>query len=355
MSSQQSFDPANLMDLHRKHVPSADTFITARLDARHLRGSAGTDKTVTSKGEEDDALSEGNVCKLLRHALGFGVKRCDAQTYVPWHDLPLSSSSSSSSSCSSSYLEYYLANPGAGSTSKGTLCDVLLLQRDYKDPRCGQQNAENHALLKTNVPFRSERGERNVIARQMEIDFDKSPEALRLCPRLGQSPANPCADSQDVALIHRPQPRLWGPGEGEHGERGEGPVLLMIERKGGAQRSDEAGGAGGDPGCTLRERSARSQSRPSSWEHNTTTELRFQSTTTAARGRCSPVRPGAAGQTDTRGVRRPARSQEEAGDKHRGRRRIGAAEDRSAAFFFFTAESGFAPPSTTVPVEWGSL
>lgn len=23
----------------------------------------------------------------------------------------------------------------------------------------------------------------------------------------GQSPANPCADSQDVALIHRPQPR----------------------------------------------------------------------------------------------------------------------------------------------------
>lgn len=38
----------------------------------------------------------------------------------------------------------------------------------------------------------------------------------------GQSPANPCADSQDVALIHRPQPRHWGPGKGEQGEQGVG-------------------------------------------------------------------------------------------------------------------------------------
>lgn len=38
----------------------------------------------------------------------------------------------------------------------------------------------------------------------------------------GQSPGNPCADSQDVALIHRPRPRHWGPGKGEHGEHGLG-------------------------------------------------------------------------------------------------------------------------------------
>lgn len=44
MSFQQSFDPANLMDPHHKHLPSEDVFITPRLDARHLRGSAATDK-----------------------------------------------------------------------------------------------------------------------------------------------------------------------------------------------------------------------------------------------------------------------------------------------------------------------
>lgn len=38
----------------------------------------------------------------------------------------------------------------------------------------------------------------------------------------GQSPGNPCADSQDVALIHRPRPRRWGPGKGEQGEHGLG-------------------------------------------------------------------------------------------------------------------------------------
>lgn len=38
----------------------------------------------------------------------------------------------------------------------------------------------------------------------------------------GQSPAKPCADSQDVALIHRLQPRFWGPGKGEQWEQGEG-------------------------------------------------------------------------------------------------------------------------------------
>jgi len=70
MSSRQSFDPANLMDLHRKLLPSADTFITARLDARRLRGSAGTDKTVTSQGKEDNTLSEWNVWKLLRRGSG---------------------------------------------------------------------------------------------------------------------------------------------------------------------------------------------------------------------------------------------------------------------------------------------
>lgn len=44
MAFQQSFDPANLTDPHRKHLPSEDVFITWRLDARHLRGSATTDK-----------------------------------------------------------------------------------------------------------------------------------------------------------------------------------------------------------------------------------------------------------------------------------------------------------------------
>lgn len=44
MSLQQSFDPANLMDSHHKHLPSEDVFITPRLDAKHLRGSATTDK-----------------------------------------------------------------------------------------------------------------------------------------------------------------------------------------------------------------------------------------------------------------------------------------------------------------------
>lgn len=44
MSFQQSFDPANLMDPHHKHLPSEDIFITLRLDARHLRGSGATDK-----------------------------------------------------------------------------------------------------------------------------------------------------------------------------------------------------------------------------------------------------------------------------------------------------------------------
>lgn len=38
----------------------------------------------------------------------------------------------------------------------------------------------------------------------------------------GQSPGNPCADSQDVALIHRPRPRRWGPGKGEQREHGLG-------------------------------------------------------------------------------------------------------------------------------------
>lgn len=37
-------DPANLMDPHHKHLPSEDVFITSGLDARHLRGSAATDK-----------------------------------------------------------------------------------------------------------------------------------------------------------------------------------------------------------------------------------------------------------------------------------------------------------------------
>lgn len=44
MPFQQSFDPANLMDPHHKHLPSEDVFITPRLDARHLHGSAATDK-----------------------------------------------------------------------------------------------------------------------------------------------------------------------------------------------------------------------------------------------------------------------------------------------------------------------
>ena len=44
MSFQQSFDPANLMDPHRKHLPSEDVFITPRLDAKHLRGSEKPDK-----------------------------------------------------------------------------------------------------------------------------------------------------------------------------------------------------------------------------------------------------------------------------------------------------------------------
>lgn len=44
MSFRQSFDPANLMDPHRKHLPPEDVFITRRLDARHLHGSTATDK-----------------------------------------------------------------------------------------------------------------------------------------------------------------------------------------------------------------------------------------------------------------------------------------------------------------------
>lgn len=44
MPFQQSFDPANLMDPHHKHLPSEDIFITRRLDVRHLHGSAATDK-----------------------------------------------------------------------------------------------------------------------------------------------------------------------------------------------------------------------------------------------------------------------------------------------------------------------
>lgn len=44
MPFQQSFDPANLMDPHHKHLPPEDIFIAPRLDARHLRGSTATDK-----------------------------------------------------------------------------------------------------------------------------------------------------------------------------------------------------------------------------------------------------------------------------------------------------------------------
>lgn len=44
MFLQRSFDPANLMDPHHKHLPPEDVFITLRLDARPLRGSTATDK-----------------------------------------------------------------------------------------------------------------------------------------------------------------------------------------------------------------------------------------------------------------------------------------------------------------------
>lgn len=44
MFFQQRFDPANLSDLHHKHLPSQDIFITLKLDARHLHGSAAIDK-----------------------------------------------------------------------------------------------------------------------------------------------------------------------------------------------------------------------------------------------------------------------------------------------------------------------
>lgn len=54
----------------------------------------------------------------------------------------------------------------------------------------------------------------------------------------GQSPGNPCADSQDVALIHRPRPRRWGPGKGEHGEHGLG-----------LSPADERVGVGGSGEC----------------------------------------------------------------------------------------------------------
>lgn len=51
----QGFDPANLTAPQREDLISEDIFITRRLDARHLRGSAATDKlTCQQKGEEDN-------------------------------------------------------------------------------------------------------------------------------------------------------------------------------------------------------------------------------------------------------------------------------------------------------------
>ncbi|CAB1414231.1 unnamed protein product [Pleuronectes platessa] len=121
----------------------------------------------------------------------------------------------------------------------------------------------------------------------------------------GQSPANPCADSQDVALIHRPQLRHWGPGKGEQGvgrsaddrehDQEENPQTVSpansvsdawrIDRPNvhtpRAQRSDGGREATGDPGVKLREGSAQSQSCLSSWDHNTELDLWFQSTTLA--------------------------------------------------------------------------
>lgn len=60
MPFQQSFDPANLMDPHHKHLPSEDVFITSGLDARHLRGSAATDKLASyQRGQRgQQALTE---------------------------------------------------------------------------------------------------------------------------------------------------------------------------------------------------------------------------------------------------------------------------------------------------------
>lgn len=46
-----------------------------------------------------------------------------------------------------------------------------------------------------------------------------------------QSPANPCADSQDVALIHRPQPRFWGQGK-RRARRAESELLGWWWRRG---------------------------------------------------------------------------------------------------------------------------
>lgn len=67
MSFQRSFDPSNLMDSHHKHLPSEDVFITLRLDARHLHGSAATDKLASyQRGERGQ---QRNVLKLLHHPL----------------------------------------------------------------------------------------------------------------------------------------------------------------------------------------------------------------------------------------------------------------------------------------------
>ncbi len=64
MSFQQSFDPANLMDPHHKHLPSEDVFIMLRLDARSLHGSAAADK-LTGYQQGQNRLSESNVLKFF--------------------------------------------------------------------------------------------------------------------------------------------------------------------------------------------------------------------------------------------------------------------------------------------------
>lgn len=51
----QGFDPANLTAPQHEDLISEDIFITRRLDARHLRGSAATDElTRRQKGKEDN-------------------------------------------------------------------------------------------------------------------------------------------------------------------------------------------------------------------------------------------------------------------------------------------------------------
>lgn len=63
---------ANLTDPHRKHQPPRDTFITRRLDARHLHGSEATDKLGLLPGRARRTRESPNetVLKLRRGRLG---------------------------------------------------------------------------------------------------------------------------------------------------------------------------------------------------------------------------------------------------------------------------------------------